>query len=78
MLPLHTLGNMVFRFIRTLLNNERVIQQLSESAPIRALARAIVRGGKTVEDKIQKLDVSSRIETFTKVYQEEYKKALKK
>ncbi|KIH66630.1 hypothetical protein ANCDUO_03044 [Ancylostoma duodenale] len=69
---------MVFRFIRTLLNNERVIQQLSESAPIRALARAIVRGGKTIEDKVQKLDVSSRIETFTKMYQEEYKKALKK
>ncbi|EYB98122.1 hypothetical protein Y032_0134g1866 [Ancylostoma ceylanicum] len=69
---------MVFRFIRTLLNNERVIQQLSKSAPIRALARAIVRGGKTVEDKVQKLDVSSRIETFTKMYQEEYKKALKK
>ncbi|KAK5966986.1 hypothetical protein GCK32_012030, partial [Trichostrongylus colubriformis] len=39
---------MVFRFLRTLLNDERVIQQLSESAPIRALARAMVRGGKTV------------------------------
>ncbi|ETN80018.1 hypothetical protein RB195_010132 [Necator americanus] len=69
---------MVFRFIRTLLNNEKVIQQLSESPPIRLLARAIVRGGKSVEDKIQKLNMTSRIEAFLKMYQEEYKKALKK
>ncbi|VDM66503.1 unnamed protein product [Strongylus vulgaris] len=69
---------MVFRFIRALLNNEKVIQELSESAPIRALARAIVRGGKSLEDKVQKLDVGSRVEALKKIYEEEYKKALKK
>ncbi|XGW15918.1 hypothetical protein V3C99_001402 [Haemonchus contortus] len=69
---------MVFRFLRTLLNDERVIQQLSESAPIRALARAVIRGGKTVQDKLGHTDAASRIEKFMKLYQEEYQKALKK
>nr|CDJ97764.1 Glycolipid transfer protein domain containing protein [Haemonchus contortus] len=70
--------SMVFRFLRTLLNDERVIQQLSESAPIRALARAVIRGGKTVQDKLGHTDAASRIEKFMKLYQEEYQKALKK
>ncbi|CAJ0597506.1 unnamed protein product [Cylicocyclus nassatus] len=69
---------MVFRFIRALLNNERVIQELSESAPIRALARAIVRGTKSVEGKVQKLDIGAKAEALKKIYEEEYKKALKK
>ncbi|VDL63395.1 unnamed protein product [Nippostrongylus brasiliensis] len=69
---------MVFRFLRSLLNDERVIQQLSESAPIRALARTIVRGGKTVQDKLSNTDMASKVEQITKLYKEEYQKALKK
>ncbi|VDP47667.1 unnamed protein product [Heligmosomoides polygyrus] len=69
---------MVFRFLRSLLSNERVIQQLADSAPIRAIARAMVRGGKSIQSKLDSTDVASRLEKFTKLYHEEYRKALKK
>ncbi|KAJ1359630.1 hypothetical protein KIN20_018404 [Parelaphostrongylus tenuis] len=69
---------MVFRFLRALLNDERFIQQLSESAPIRALAKTIVRGGKTLEERVEKMAVSSQIDRFTKTFKEEYQKSLKK
>ncbi|VDO58925.1 unnamed protein product [Haemonchus placei] len=59
-------------------SNVNVDVLLSESAPIRALARAVIRGGKTVQDKLGHTDAASRIEKFMKLYQEEYQKALKK
>ncbi|KAE9416036.1 hypothetical protein Angca_001396 [Angiostrongylus cantonensis] len=69
---------MVFRFIRALLNDERVIQQLSESAPIRAIAKTIVRGRKTLEERVEKMEVPSQIDRFKKIFKEEYQKSLKK
>ncbi|VDM59857.1 unnamed protein product [Angiostrongylus costaricensis] len=69
---------MVFRFIRALLNDERVIQQLSESAPIRSIAKTIVRGRKTLEERVEKMEVPSQIDRFKKIFKEEYQKSLKK
>lgn len=69
---------MPFRLFRTFLNNERTIQQLSESAPVRLAAKAIVRGIKQVESKVEKIDVGKKFDKFKSIYEEEYQKALKK
>ncbi|KJH50104.1 hypothetical protein DICVIV_03741 [Dictyocaulus viviparus] len=69
---------MVFRVIRALLNDERIIRQLSESAPIRIIARTIVRGEKVLAEKVKRTNISSQIEMLTKLFKEEYRKSLKK
>ncbi|CAP30864.1 Protein CBG11709 [Caenorhabditis briggsae] len=69
---------MPFRLFRTFLNNEKTIQQLSESVPVRLAAKAIVRGMKQVESRVDKLDVGKKIDKFKAIYEEEYQKAIKK
>ncbi|CAI2349642.1 unnamed protein product [Caenorhabditis sp. 36 PRJEB53466] len=69
---------MPFRLFRTLLNNEKTIQQLAESAPIRVAAKAIVRGMRQVEEKVEKIEVGKKLDKFKAIYEEEYQKALKK
>ncbi|CAO4368557.1 unnamed protein product [Caenorhabditis nigoni] len=69
---------MPFRLFRTFLNNEKTIQQLSESVPVRLAAKAIVRGMKQIESKVDKLDVGKKIDKFKAIYEEEYQKAIKK
>ncbi|CCD73056.1 ATP synthase subunit epsilon [Caenorhabditis elegans] len=69
---------MPFRLFRTFLNNEKTIQQLSESVPVRLAAKAIVRGMKQVEEKVEKIDVGKKLNRLKSLYEEEYQKALKK
>ncbi|EFP06117.1 hypothetical protein GCK72_011628 [Caenorhabditis remanei] len=69
---------MPFRIFRTFLNNERTIQQLSDSTPIRLAAKAIVRGMAKVEEKVEKVEIGKKLEKFKSIYEEEYQKALKK
>ncbi|CAI4230558.1 unnamed protein product [Auanema sp. JU1783] len=68
---------MVWRIVRQVLNNEKVIQELSETAPMKAAAKAIVRGAATAEQKIRSLNLDKKVEKYTKIYKEEYQKALK-
>lgn len=78
---------MPWRIIGQVLNNEQVIQkvtlfhsgsplQLAESAPIRAAAKVIVRGASSVEEKITSLQFEQKARRFSKVFKEEYQKAL--
>ncbi|CAI5444049.1 unnamed protein product [Caenorhabditis angaria] len=69
---------MVFRIFRQLFNNEKTIQQLSESLPIRTTAKAIVRGLKIAEEKAENLELGRKITKFKANFDEEYQKALKK
>uniref|UniRef100_A0A1I7XA79 DUF3486 family protein n=1 Tax=Heterorhabditis bacteriophora TaxID=37862 RepID=A0A1I7XA79_HETBA len=69
---------MVVRILRSILNNEKVIQELAESAPIRAVARLIVRTAKTAEERVTGMKIGSKMDKLARTYQEEYKKALKK
>lgn len=69
---------MVYRLVRNLLNNEKVIQELSESAPIRGAARLIVRSAATVGEKISNVKIGSRLQKISQIYKEEYKKAIDK
>lgn len=46
--------------------------------PIRVAAKAIVRGMKQVEEKVEKIDIGKKVTKFKSLYEEEYQKALKK
>uniref|UniRef100_A0A915CPB6 Uncharacterized protein n=1 Tax=Ditylenchus dipsaci TaxID=166011 RepID=A0A915CPB6_9BILA len=73
---------MVYRFIRQLLNDERVIQKMADSSFMRQAARyfvsSVYRFRGLAENNKQLSNSSRRITRFSKLFKEEWKKALDK
>ncbi|PAV91817.1 hypothetical protein WR25_18977 [Diploscapter pachys] len=69
---------MPHRIINAFLNNPKVIESLSQSLPIKTLARFIVRQGKAAEQKLDEMNLGQKADRFKNLLEEEYKKALKK
>ncbi|CAJ0942360.1 unnamed protein product, partial [Mesorhabditis belari] len=69
---------MPFRFLRAFLNQEKTVQQIADSYPVRAAAKTAVRAWWISRHKINNLEATKRLGIFKKVFNDEYQKALKK
>uniref|UniRef100_A0A914ZV31 Uncharacterized protein n=1 Tax=Parascaris univalens TaxID=6257 RepID=A0A914ZV31_PARUN len=71
---------MVYRFVRQLLNQERMIQQMADSSLIRTAARMFVSslfGFKRLAQQSNALrGVSKRVEIFSDTFKREFQKSL--
>ncbi|KAF8359854.1 hypothetical protein PRIPAC_94849 [Pristionchus pacificus] len=73
-------SRMPWRFVRNMLNNPKVIDEMSQSYPVRSLARFLIRFYKTAEHKLEQSGAPSARRAhsrFTALFKEEYQKALK-
>ncbi|CAD5215970.1 unnamed protein product [Bursaphelenchus okinawaensis] len=71
---------MPHRFIRQFLNNEKVIQQMADSYPMRRAAKFAVSSAYQIRHKLENgglMDgIMARTSNFKRLFQEEYKKKL--
>jgi hypothetical protein len=73
---------MVYRILRQLLNNEKVIQQMADSRPMRQAARLFISGVYHVKDIIEPTrsnllgSANKRVDRFLRNFREEYRKSI--